>query len=99
MLWDVERPYHYVRWTDDRRLLLGGADHPVKPGARHDQQFADATRTLREYFASLFPVLGDVGIDTAWEGLFAMTSDAFPTSDPIAVIPATRSLSATAATA
>ena len=34
MLWDTERPYHYVRWTADRRLLLGGADHPVKPGAR-----------------------------------------------------------------
>ena len=44
MLWDTERPYHYVRWTDDHRLLLGGADHPVKPGARRARQFADATR-------------------------------------------------------
>ena len=78
MLWDTERPYHYVRWTADRRLLLGGADHPVKPGARHDKQFADATETLREYFEGLFPVLADVGIDTAWEGLFAMTPDSLP---------------------
>lgn len=82
MLWDVERPYHYVRWTEDRRLLLGGADHPVKPGARHDQQFIAATRTLREYFEKLFPVLVDVGIDTAWEGLFAMTPDGLPYIGP-----------------
>ena len=34
MLWDTARPYHYVRWTADHRLLLGGADRPVKPGAR-----------------------------------------------------------------
>ncbi len=82
MLWDVARPYHYVRWTRDRRLLLGGADHGVKPGARHDQQFAAATRTLRNYFETLFPVLADVGIDTAWEGLFAMTPDGLPYIGP-----------------
>jgi glycine/D-amino acid oxidase-like deaminating enzyme len=82
MLWDTERPYHYVRWTPDRRLLLGGADHPVKPGAGRARQFADATRTLRDYFATLFPVLGDVGIDTAWEGLFAMTPDSLPYIGP-----------------
>ena len=82
MLWDTDRPYHYVRWTTDHRLLLGGADHPVKPGARHDKQFAGATQTLREYFEDLFPVLADVGIDTAWEGLFAMTPDGLPYIGP-----------------
>ena len=82
MLWDVERPYHYVRWTGDRRLLVGGADRPVRPGARHDLQFAAATRTLRMYFETLFPILGDIGIDTAWEGLFAMTPDGLPYIGP-----------------
>lgn len=82
MLWDTARPYHYVRWTPDRRLLLGGEDHPVKPGARRALQFVDATRTLRDYFEELFPVLGEVGIDTAWEGLFAMTPDGLPYIGP-----------------
>ena len=82
MLWDTERPYHYVRWTPDRRLLLGGEDHPVKPGARHRLQFADATATLREYFTSVFPTLADVGIDFCWEGLFAMTPDGLPYIGP-----------------
>jgi glycine/D-amino acid oxidase-like deaminating enzyme len=78
MLWDTERPYHYVRWTGDRRLLLGGADHPVTPGARRERQFAKATTALREYFHALYPSLADVRIDTAWEGLFAMTPDSLP---------------------
>ena len=30
MLWDTERPYHYVRWTPDHRLLFGGRDQPAK---------------------------------------------------------------------
>ena len=82
MLWDTARPYHYVRWTGDRRLLLGGEDHPVKPGARRALQFAEATGALRDYFEGLFPVLSDVGIDTAWEGLFAMTPDSLPYIGP-----------------
>ena len=82
MLWDTARPYHYVRWTDDRRLLLGGADHPVKPGARRSAQAAAAIDALRDYFDRLFPALRDTGIETAWEGLFAMTPDSLPYIGP-----------------
>ena len=82
MLWDTERPYHYVRWTDDNRLLLGGADHPVTPGARHEKQFREATAALRDYFETLYPALTDVGFDLAWEGLFAMTPDSLPYIGP-----------------
>jgi len=82
MLWDTERPYHYVRWTPDHRLLLGGADRPVKPGARRERQFTEATKALRDYFEELFPVLRDVGIERCWEGLFAMTPDSLPYIGP-----------------
>ena len=82
MLWDTERPYHYVRWTADHRLLLGGADRPVKPGARRSLQFAAAIRDLHESFTALYPSLNDIGIDRAWEGLFAMTPDSLPYLGP-----------------
>jgi glycine/D-amino acid oxidase-like deaminating enzyme len=82
MLWDTERPYHYVRWTDDHRLLLGGEDRPVKPGANRSRQFANATRELHEYFERLLPPLAGVRIDRAWDGLFAMTPDALPFIGP-----------------
>ena len=82
MLWDTERPYHYVRWTPDHRLLLGGSDRPIKPGARRTAMFAAATRELREYFEAMFPALAEVRIDYAWEGLFAMTPDSLPYIGP-----------------
>ena len=82
LLWDTERPYHYVRWTSDHRLLLGGADHPVKPGANRSRQFADATAALREYFEAMYPPLSKIGFDSAWEGLFAMTPDGLPYIGP-----------------
>jgi glycine/D-amino acid oxidase-like deaminating enzyme len=77
-LWDTARPYHYVRWTPDHRLLLGGEDRPVKRGASRQHQFAAATGALRDYFEAMYPSIADVGIDTAWEGLFAMTPDSLP---------------------
>jgi glycine/D-amino acid oxidase-like deaminating enzyme len=87
MLWDTERPYHYVRWTPDHRLLLGGADRPVTPGANRARQFAAATTALREYFESMYPVLSKIGYDTAWEGLFAMTPDSLPYIGPHRLYP------------
>jgi glycine/D-amino acid oxidase-like deaminating enzyme len=82
MLWDTEQPYHYLRWTPERRLLLGGADRPVRPGQRRTAQFASATRELRADFETLLPPLADIGIDHAWEGLFAKTPDSLPYIGP-----------------
>ena len=82
MLWDTERPYHYVRWTDDGRLLLGGEDRPVKQGVGRGLQFAAAAHELRGYFDTILPPLQDVAISGAWEGLFAMTPDGLPYIGP-----------------
>src|SRR5688572_3330222 len=78
MVWDTERPYHYARWTADGRLLLGGADRRVAPGRRRETEFVKATRELRGDFESLFPSLGDVSQEAAWDGLFALTPDSLP---------------------
>jgi len=87
MLWDTARPYHYVRWTEDGRLLLGGADHALVAGARRTAAFARGTRELREYYNALMPALADIGIDYAWEGLFANTPDSLPYIGPHARYP------------
>ena len=78
LLWDTARPYHYVRWTDDDRLLLGGGDRPLVSPARRSQAFVEGTAQLREQFAHLLPALKHVPIARAWEGLFAMTPDGLP---------------------
>jgi glycine/D-amino acid oxidase-like deaminating enzyme len=78
MIWDTERPYHYARWSTDRRLILGGGDRRVRPGQRRDLQFREATRALHRDFCELWPALADITIDRAWEGLFALTPDSLP---------------------
>jgi glycine/D-amino acid oxidase-like deaminating enzyme len=78
MIWDTERPYHYARWTPDRRLLIGGGDERVRPGVRRGLSFDTRTRQLRDDFEALFPALSDVRFAAAWEGLFAMTPDSLP---------------------
>ena len=82
LLWDTERPYHYARWGPGHRLLLGGNDRPLVAPERRKQAFAASTRSLREYFTHLLPALGDIEIETAWEGLFAQTPDGLPYIGP-----------------
>ena len=77
MIWDTNRPYHYARWTHDRRLLMGGGDRRLAGGSRR-AAFEQATETLREDFETWLPGLSAVEIDAAWEGLFAVTPDSLP---------------------
>ena len=78
MIWDTAWPYHYARWTPDRRLLFGGEDRPCVSGRQRAAAFRTATRQLRQHFESLLPALAHVAIDHAWEGLFATTPDGLP---------------------
>src|SRR5215204_513225 len=82
MIWDTDRPYHYARWTPDRRLLLGGADRAIRRGQTRTRVFTSATRELRAHFEALLPSLGDIGIERAWEGVFAVTADSLPFVGP-----------------
>ncbi|MEO8520568.1 MAG: FAD-binding oxidoreductase [Acidobacteriota bacterium] len=82
MAWDTERPYHYLRWTPDRRLLIGGCDRPVVAGRRRAAALKAATGELRGYFERLLPALADLRVELAWEGLFAVTPDSLPFIGP-----------------
>jgi glycine/D-amino acid oxidase-like deaminating enzyme len=78
LLWNTERPYHYARWTQDHRLLLGGNDRPAVSSAQRKKAFAVGTAGLQRYFEELLPPLKGIAIEYAWEGLFAMTPDGLP---------------------
>ena len=82
MVWDTDRPYHYARWTPEHRLLLGGADRPIRPGQTRSRVFMAATRELRADFERLLPALAGIEIEAAWEGLFALTPDSLPYVGP-----------------
>jgi glycine/D-amino acid oxidase-like deaminating enzyme len=83
MLWDTRRQYHYARWTADRRLLLGGADRPIRGGGTSAaSRLSAAVAEIRAHFERVLPALGDVPISDAWEGRFANTPDSLPYVGP-----------------
>jgi glycine/D-amino acid oxidase-like deaminating enzyme len=82
MLWDMERPYHYGRWTPDRRLVFGGADRPLVPERLRRKAFDEGTRAVHQELVRLYPALEDVPLEYAWEGLFATTPDGLPYIGP-----------------
>jgi glycine/D-amino acid oxidase-like deaminating enzyme len=82
MLWDTERPYHYARWTDDHRLMLGGADQRQVSGRRRAPVLRERAQSVLDHFTRLYPSLAGVEAEYAWEGLFAMTPDSLPYIGP-----------------
>jgi glycine/D-amino acid oxidase-like deaminating enzyme len=82
MLWDTDRPYHYARWTDDHRLLLGGADKPRRPGRSRVSAMRAGIRAVRDYFTRLYPTIDEIDLDYQWDGVFAMTPDGLPYIGP-----------------
>jgi glycine/D-amino acid oxidase-like deaminating enzyme len=82
LLWDTRRQYHYARWTADHRLLLGGADRPIRGGPPAAARLSTAIAEIRAHFEPLLPALGDLPITHAWEGRFANTPDSLPYVGP-----------------
>jgi len=78
MLWDTSDPYHYARWTPDRRLLLGGEDEPRTRVRNRREWLKNHASSLSSHLVSLFPALDGIKPQYAWEGLFATTPDGLP---------------------
>jgi glycine/D-amino acid oxidase-like deaminating enzyme len=78
MWWDTERPYHYSRWTADRRMILGGRDLLGPSRRARSVVLAEQAARLETDLLSLYPTLEGTPIDFAWEGLFATTKDGLP---------------------
>jgi len=82
MLWDTARPHHYLRHTDDDRVLFGGADLPRKGTRTRRRLLNQQAGELIDELGSLYPVLAGVRPEYAWEGLFATTPDGLPYMGP-----------------
>jgi glycine/D-amino acid oxidase-like deaminating enzyme len=82
MLWDTRRPYHYLRWTPDGRLLFGGRDRPQVAGARRIASLRARAAELLDDLTALYPALARERAEYAWEGLFATTPDGLPYVGP-----------------
>lgn len=69
---DSGNQFHYLRKTEDNRILWGGYDAIYHFGSRRDEaltQRPDSFATLARQFQSAFPALADVRFSHAWGGI------------------------------
>ncbi len=78
MWWDTNTPYHYARWTPDRRLLFGGRDLPRARTRGRSEVLSRQVQRLQADLVDFYPALEAVSVSYAWEGLFATTRDGLP---------------------
>lgn len=69
---DGARRYVYIQRTGDGRIAIGGRGTPYRYGSRTDAEGPppeEAVSALRQRLAGLFPVLADVAVAGAWQGV------------------------------
>ncbi|MCD2422859.1 FAD-binding oxidoreductase [Niabella pedocola] len=77
LIWNTEKPYIYMRTTDDNRLLVGGGDSPFNSGAFRERIKERKTKLLMEKLDRFMPDITFVD-DFSWAGCFGSTRDGLP---------------------
>lgn len=77
LIWEAERPYFYLRTTNDRRLMIGGGDEDFSNPRKRDELLSQKARLLLSKSKKMFPNL-DVEIAHCWAGTFGETKDSLP---------------------
>jgi glycine/D-amino acid oxidase-like deaminating enzyme len=86
IVWETARPYYYMRQTDDRRVMIGGADTPFKDAAWRDRLMPSRTRRLERQIEKWLPSL-ETQTAFVWAGTFGDTEDGLPYIGPMADCP------------
>lgn len=80
LIWETSDPYHYLRTTPDRRVIMGGLDEPFRDPQRRDALLERKTARLVKDFQGLFPSL-PFKPEYQWCGTFGSTHDGLPFID------------------
>lgn len=77
LVWNTAEPYHYLRMTDDSRMLIGGEDVEFSSAKRRDSLLTRKTKKLSNTLSKLLPE-SDYRVDFSWAGTFGETKDGLP---------------------
>ncbi|MHC0447127.1 NAD(P)/FAD-dependent oxidoreductase [Flavobacterium sp. 3-218] len=77
IFWDTAAPYHYIRTTEDNRIIMGGGDEDFKDTSKRDKLLPKKEAYLLKQFFKRFPDL-NFKIDYSWAGTFGETKDGLP---------------------
>ncbi|MBD1422124.1 NAD(P)/FAD-dependent oxidoreductase [Sphingobacterium chuzhouense] len=77
LLWNTADPYHYMRTTDDGRMLIGGEDEEFRNPQQRDSLIGNKEQKLLKSVEKYLPNLPFYP-DFAWAGTFGTTKDSLP---------------------
>lgn len=77
LLWNTADPYHYMRTTDDHRMLIGGEDEEFRNPQKRDALIGQKKEKLLKSFEKYLPHIPFYP-DFAWAGTFGETKDGLP---------------------
>lgn len=73
LIWETARPYHYLRTTEDSRILIGGLDADLNKEEELKQKGQQLLTKLHELFPSI-----KTSIAYEWSAIFGSTKDGLP---------------------
>ena len=79
---DSADPPHVVRWVDDQRLLVTGADTAMVPARQRDKFNVQRTGQLMYELSTLYPDISGLQPDFGWSADYARTAEGLPYLGP-----------------
>jgi len=79
---DAAEPPHIVRWVDDERMLVMGADAETAPPRLREKTIVQRTGQLMYELSTLYPDISGILPEYGWEAAYARTGDGLPHVGP-----------------
>lgn len=82
ILRDLAEPPHILRWVDDERLLVSGADHESPPEPQREKTIVQRTGQLMYELSTLYPDISGIQPAFGWSAPYARSADGLPCIGP-----------------
>jgi glycine/D-amino acid oxidase-like deaminating enzyme len=79
---DLQTPPHLVRWVDDERLLMAGADSAIVPERLRAKTSVQRTGQLMYELSTMYPEMSGLQPSYGWDGSYASTAEGIPYIGP-----------------
>lgn len=79
---DMAQPSHLLRWLDDERLMVAGADAPSVPDRQRAKAVVQRTGQLMYELSTLYPAISGLPPAYGWDAAYARTADGLPYIGP-----------------
>jgi glycine/D-amino acid oxidase-like deaminating enzyme len=79
---DSAQPPHIIRWIEDDRILITGADSEAIPPRLRDKVIVQRTGQLMYELSTLYPEISGIRPDYGWAADYARTAEGLPYLGP-----------------